>query len=198
MTTKRKNPVLTVGELRLLLAELPERALVALHVGKTGDSYADLRTAFVDSSRGTLIVFSAPEQGAGDLFDAVEADDLHLVQTLVHGGADVNVRDPRSPLFDGATPLTLAAEGGRVAMTTLLLELGADVDARSVSGWTALMRACNASKLETARILLDAGADMTLANDEGYTARGRIPGDNVALLDLVTQREARHERGGQS
>lgn len=47
--------------------------------------------------------------------------------------------DPRH-LHDGATPLIGAAEGGRVAMTSPLLKLGADVNARSASGWTAITR----------------------------------------------------------
>jgi ankyrin repeat protein len=198
MTTTRRGPVLTVGELRHLLAELPDRALVALSVDESRKTSADLRTTFVDTSRGTLVVFGLPERADARLFEAVAADDQGLVQELVHGGADVNARDPRSPVFDGATPLTLAAEGGRVAMTSLLLKLGAHVNARSASGWTALMRACNAGELESARILLGAGADATLVNDEGYTARGRIPGDNMALLDLVTEGEAGRVRGGQS
>jgi ankyrin repeat protein len=190
MTTTLRGPVLTIGELRRLIADIPDHALVALSLGESQDTFADLETMFVDASRNGLLVFRPPDRGTFTLFDAVEADDRSLVQTLVAEGADVNVRDPRSPMFDGATPLTLAAEGGRVAMTNLLLKLGADVDARSASGWTALMRACNAGQLETARILLEAGADATLVNDEGYTAYGRVPGNNPALLGLLAQWEA--------
>lgn len=67
----------------------------------------------------------------------------------------------------------------------VLIERGADVNARCSSGWTPLMRACNAGDLESARLLMEAGADPTVKNLEGYTAYGRIPGDRPELAALL-------------
>jgi ankyrin repeat protein len=82
------------------------------------------------------------------------------VNSFLDAGCDPNVPDQRLGL-DGAPALHDAACSGDCELIALLLRAGADVNARSASGWTALMRACNGGKLAAARMLLDAGADPT-------------------------------------
>lgn len=118
------------------------------------------------------------------LHDAAAQGAESAVSELLDQGCDIEGRDPR--LFgDGETALITATVNGRLAIMRLLLERGADVNARSASGWTALLRACNAGDTDAARMLLEAGADLNLKNDEGYSARDRIPCDNPELLSLI-------------
>ncbi|KAJ3059323.1 Ankyrin-3, partial [Rhizoclosmatium hyalinum] len=71
-----------------------------------------------------------------------------LAQKLGHG--QVDFRDE-----DGSTPLHLAAHYGLTKVATILLNYGADVNARGILDWTPLHRANNRS---IALLLLDHGA----------------------------------------
>jgi ankyrin repeat protein len=131
-----------------------------------------------------------PNAPGAALFEAVDRNDLARARELLAQGADINAPDPRTPFFDGATALITAANKGSTDMVQLLLSQGADVDARSASGWTALMRACNAEKFDCARLLLEAGADPNIRNDDGYTAYGRVPANHGELLRLLQDHHA--------
>jgi ankyrin repeat protein len=62
---------------------------------------------------------------------------------------------------EGQTPLTVAAQFGRIEIVRLLLAEGADPDLRDFGGQgdTALSTAAWHGQLEVCRVLLDAGAD---------------------------------------
>jgi ankyrin repeat protein len=122
-------------------------------------------------------------------FAAVRGGEAAAVRELLRRGADPAWRDP-SVGSDNETALHDAASLGHCAVIELLLSAGADVNVRSASGWTPLMRACNTGKLAAARLLLAAGADTDARNDEGYTAYGRVPGTCDELLALLRQRGA--------
>lgn len=199
MIDSRNMAVFTLGELRKQLEMLPDSTVVGVLPEGAGEDIEDigaLRTAFIQLVRAKVLVFRTAPRAASILFDAVSRDDREGVSKLIAEGADVDGPDPRNPFFDGETPLILAANAGLVEMTRLLVKLGANVNARSASGWTALMRACNAGDIETARTLLEAGACATLVNDEGYTARGRCPGNNVALVTLLAEWETVQQGNG--
>ncbi len=75
----------------------------------------------------------------------------------------------------GATPfdaqsLPRAAEAGDVGGIESLLAMGADVNAASDGGETALMRAASKGRLEAVRLLLDAGANLEARSENGFTA----------------------------
>ncbi len=71
---------------------------------------------------------------------------------------------------DGFTPLHLAAHFNRAAATTLLLNLGADIHARSTNPManTPLHAAAAGAAADAARVLLAAGADPDAVAPPGY------------------------------
>ncbi len=50
-------------------------------------------------------------------------------------------------------------------MVKLLLEKGADVNAKGEHGWTPLMEAANRGHSEAAKLLLEKGADVNLKHE---------------------------------
>jgi ankyrin repeat protein len=88
--------------------------------------------------------------------------DLETVRALVAGGAAVN--------RPGWTPLIYAATGGHDPIVDYLIDHGANLDARSPNGTTALMMAIHEHHARTAQLLIDRGADVTLRNQDGASA----------------------------
>ena len=93
------------------------------------------------------------------------------------------------------TPLHHAARAGDAAMVRLLLENGADLEARDPGGTTALHYAAYWGHPEVAQVLLAAGADPNALDRAGYTPlawarerdhRHEVPGATVAVLELVS------------
>ena len=68
---------------------------------------------------------------------------------------------------DGATPLFVACDNGRVDAARLLLENGAEVDRATENGQTPLFIACSEGHVEVARLLLDKGAAVDRAKETG-------------------------------
>jgi ankyrin repeat protein len=131
-----------------------------------------------------------------ELIEAVREGDLARARAAISSGADVNVHDSRPLLGAGNTPLHDAANGGQSHLVRMLLDAGADVNARCAAGWTPLMRACNAGELAVVKTLLDEGADPHLRNAEGYTAYGRVPGTSTELLEYLKARGAANRHSG--
>jgi ankyrin repeat protein len=100
------------------------------------------------------------------------ASDREMVEVLVRGGADVNLRN-----VTGETPLTAASRDGDVARVKILLDLGAEIDPVDLGGRTPLAHALLAGRTTVAAALLEAGAD---PNRPGLD--GRTPLHNAALM----------------
>ncbi len=90
--------------------------------------------------------------GRGDPFELLAA---------LEAGADPNERGQ-----DGKTPLMMAVKYDNVVAARLLLRRGADIDALTDDGCTALLEA---SSLAMRRLLLDAGADPDGGRTAGMT-----------------------------
>jgi uncharacterized protein len=80
-----------------------------------------------------------------------------LAETLIALGADVNARS-RNGMRN--TPLHAAAAGRNQDAVRVLLENGAQVNARQEGGWTALHAASQNGDVEMVRLLIAAGADV--------------------------------------
>jgi ankyrin repeat protein len=70
----------------------------------------------------------------------------------------------------GWTPLIYAATGGHDEMVRYLLAEGANINAVSPNGTTALMMAVREEKFSTAELLIARGANVNVSNEQGATA----------------------------
>ena len=101
-----------------------------------------------------------------DVFEAATFGGLDRLAVLLSG-------DPwlaTATSGDGFTPLHLAAFFGKDEAVRLLIDRGADVDARG-TGWmkgTALHSAASGNHIEVMRALLDAGADPNTKQSHGF------------------------------
>lgn len=100
---------------------------------------------------------------------------------LVYGAGEGNTRLVEMILADGYsvnskgnfgyTPLHFASSSGDERMVSLLLDRGADTNARTEGiGLTPLMRAAEEGHLQVVQLLLNKGARAGEVNDEGQTA----------------------------
>ena len=111
-------------------------------------------------------------------FDADGWSPLHLaahyghpdvVTLLLHNNAPVDLRSTNQM---ANTALHAALAGRRAEVVPILLDAGADVNARQHGGWTALHAAAANGDRALVELLLSRGADAAEANDAGVTAAG--------------------------
>ena len=136
---------------------------------------------------------------AGAFFEACERNDLETIGSILRDDpALVRAADPRAR-FGGWTALHGAAQRGALDLVRLLLENGADPNAREEGdNTTPLHWAAASGNIEIVRVLLDAGSDPQGAGDLheldviGWATYFR--GDDIAhdVVALLIERGARH------
>ena len=109
------------------------------------------------------VSLAASDSVSDDFYAAIRNNDLTRLRSVVRGGADVNVPDRL-----GETPLMYAAVVGSPEAMKFLLDHGADANAHSQSGATALI--WSATDLAKVRLLLDHGANVNAATQRKRTA----------------------------
>jgi ankyrin repeat protein len=111
-----------------------------------------------------------------------------LAELLISAGADVHARS-RNPMKN--TPLHAAAAGRNQEAVRVLLEHGAEVNARQEGGWTALHAASLNGDAEMARVLIAGGADVQMRADNQQNAWDLALGKGhqavVELLDVYAR-----------
>ena len=144
---------------------------------------------------GALLVGSplVAQDAQSRLWDAAIAGDTLSIRQAVADGAKVDSLDTRrNP--NGRRALNWAAWHNRVPAITLLIALGAPLEAENRTGFSALHHAAEAGSFEAARALLLAGADPEHANKAGTTpvetAREQGHDAVVALLEAAKKRGA--------
>jgi ankyrin repeat protein len=110
-----------------------------------------------------MIAVAAMAQDPEKFYSAIRENNLTQLNALLDQKASAAVADNR-----GITALMYAAEIGSVDAMRLLIDRGADVNARNAFGSTALM--WSVSDQAKVRLLLDHGADVNTAAKSGRTA----------------------------
>lgn len=136
-----------------------------------------------------LQVNAASAKGETALMLAALQGDLATARALIERDADVNQV--------GWTPLHYAASslGDDVpAVTALLLEHHAYIDAASPNGTTPLMMAVRYGRPEVARLLVDEGADPAIKNELGLDAlafaqQAKRPDMHELILQAIRKRQ---------
>jgi ankyrin repeat protein len=128
-----------------------------------------------------------------DVFDAAALGDVHaLKRTLGKSARRVNASSQ-----DGFTPLHLAAYFGRLDAVELLLDRGANIEARSTNprlrDVTPLHSAAAGRQTEVAILLLDRGADPNAVQPGGWTPlhQAAANGDLALCKALLKHRAKR-------
>ncbi|KAF9095128.1 hypothetical protein BGX29_009159 [Mortierella sp. GBA35] len=91
---------------------------------------------------------------------------------------------------DGTTPLIYAACFGHTAVTFMLLDAGALIDARDRSGWTALVWATNNKHEHMVRLLLEHGASTKATTTKGRTIADFLrhdPNDTTRIAQIFRE-----------
>jgi uncharacterized protein len=82
-----------------------------------------------------------------------------------------------------------AGRKGHREVVALLLDRGADLEAKNSTGGTALTWAAQARKWEVVPLLLDRGADASARGNNGYTA------EDLCLRSGIKELRVRQRRG---
>jgi hypothetical protein len=150
----------------------------------------------VDSAFWVVNQVSGKQEKEPPLIQAVQAGDLKRAEKLIRNGADVNQTNAV-----GFPALSIAAGRGDEKMTKLLLDAGANVNARSATlNDTALARGAQNGNGPTIRVLLAAGARVDDRDGSGWTPlfNAALNGDPEiveALLSAGADVNARSSNG---
>jgi ankyrin repeat protein len=164
-----------VGLLRILVDGGADVDL-ALPEGETPLMLAS-RTSGVDAVRlliehGAKVNIVERWQGQTPLMYAAAHDRGEVAALLINAGADVNARTPPNGLPErkpavryfveipsaGFTAVTFAARHGAVSALRVLIEAGADIDAKTPDGFSPVVVALDNLHFDAAKVLVEAGA----------------------------------------
>lgn len=134
-------------------------------VGRKKDWYLSIIFLFLV----IFLVTCGPPRNINDqLIIAARKNDITKVRELIKKGANINATE--KVIGEGQTALFHAASYGHTEIVKLLIQSGADVNARPSGRSTALMMAAWAGYTNTVRVLLNAGADVNSKDEKGDTA----------------------------
>jgi len=134
----------------------------------------------------------APTQEDINLFcNAAKGGDSTKVTEYLDrfGAAIINERDNMQD-----TALTWAAWTGQAAMVALLLDRGADIDRKGMTGRTALGWAANGSRREVVELLLDRGANIEIRDNDGKTPAELASNHSMDLAAFIRENGAQKKK----
>jgi hypothetical protein len=116
---------------------------------------------------------STAEEQAVDIWTVAAQGNIEAIKQHITAGTDVDAKEPPG----GSTPLLVAATFGQVEAAKFLIEKGANVNATSNDGATALHGAAFFCHTEIVKLLLDKGAEVNAKNIRGETPLDAVAGD---------------------
>jgi ankyrin repeat protein len=145
---------------------------------------------------GDNAAYSSRRAIMNDLMQAVRAGDAEAVRDMLARGAGVNETDEVNAVDeDGFTPLHRAVydaelDRGHPRIVRLLIDAGANLDARIFFGITPLMLAAGGGQADAVEMLINAGADVLAANEGGRSANAMAKDKfYVDVINLLTDAE---------
>ena len=127
----------------------------------------------------------------GVIHKAANAADLEAVRDFLKNGVDVNSKyflpGEKPPTHNLGTPLLFAVEGGNIQIVELLLEKGADVNAKNIVQVTPLLSGVDLNNYGIVKLLISHGADLNAQTETGTSPlhNAAIYGRNRILKLLV-------------
>ena len=120
---------------------------------------------------------------AGSLHQAVRAQDLITLESMLNPASEIDINET---IRGDVTPLHLAAATDLFPAVKLLIEHGAAVNAKTVTGFTPLHWAASRNAVDSVALLLENGGDVNAKAQTGITplhwAAGKNASDAVKLL----------------
>ncbi len=116
-----------------------------------------------------------------DIWTAAGTGNIEVIKQHVSAGTDLNAKEPTR----GGTPLMVAALLGQTEAASLLIEKGAEVNAKNNEGATPLLMAAFFGHLETVELLLKKGADVNATNIRAETPLDTVAGEWSPELEGV-------------
>eukprot|EP00039_Didymoeca_costata_P011545 m.162960 g.162960 ORF g.162960 m.162960 type:complete len:565 (-) comp15209_c0_seq2:7180-8874(-) len=115
------------------------------------------------------------------LLEAISQKKLGAVMALLYAGV------PTNTVVNGSTALhhALSQPGMSEEMVSMLLQGGAQVDARNQKQQTPLHTACQTGKVPLVQLLLDFHADVHAVDDENHGCSYFADSNNAALMDVL-------------
>ncbi len=101
-----------------------------------------------------------------DIWTAASTGEIGLLQQHIEAGTDLDQPNP----LTGSTPLGMAIFRGHAAAARVLVESGADIEAKNADGATPLITAAFFGHEDIVRMLIHAGADLDARNRMGFSA----------------------------
>lgn len=142
------------------------------------------------------VVTTTPPGGASSvlsILDAAKKGNVRAIEAALERGESANEGDDRLRV----TPLMKAATQGCVECMEVLLEAGAEIDARNTASATALMMAAMTGPIRSVKFLLDNGADPNLATPSGRdalsVANERADSDRNKAMIIILLEQARRQ-----
>jgi len=152
------------GKGQMLVLALGLRALSS---GSRAQSDRCPRYLLASSIRCAVVVIALLSSGcaAPSLHSAVLKHDVDAVNAMLNEGVDANSR----AFYTERTALMLAARAGDATIVRILLDKGADVNARDLWANTPLLYAPAGGNVVVVQALLEKGADVNVRNVAGRT-----------------------------
>jgi ankyrin repeat protein len=147
-----------------------------------GEGHEDLVRLLL--ARDDINADSFDNAGSTPLLYAAIGGHEGVVQELIQGGAEIDAA--ATAPHDGETALAQCAAGGFGEAVTMLMKHGANIEARTRFGETALDTAVNLGHVSVVQLLLENGAQLNVG-DDGETALHQI----VSNLQDEWRREQR-------